>query len=150
LPGVAINWLSKNSVSQIWIFAPVSTLLLFPFTLLSILETGSVFVPFSMPIFRCVYKRPGTWLWFYGESTVIIAAAAGISTWLWLLGSWPRIAIAAVLATAAILIYFRLLGRLALVCANQAVDWEADEVAGQEKETEEKDELQHSAGHRPV
>jgi hypothetical protein len=155
LPGVAINWLSKNSVSQIWIFAPISAMLLFPFTLLSILETGSVFVPFSMPVFRCVYKRPGTWIWFYAESTAIVAAAAGIGVLLWPPIPWTnfsfaRIAFAAVLLTAAILIYFRLLGRLALVCANQAVDWSAGEATDAEDEAEKNEELQHLASDRPA
>jgi hypothetical protein len=50
--------------------------------------------------------------------------AAWIAIVLW--GQWSilRISLAAVLATAAIMIYFRLLGRLGLVCANQASEWE--------------------------
>ncbi|HEX3997257.1 MAG TPA: hypothetical protein VHX65_01785 [Pirellulales bacterium] len=126
LPGVTIAWLSGKSVPEFWFIAP-SIVLLFPFVLLSILETGSVFVPFSMPVFRCLRKRPGTWIWFYGESTIVITVAALTSVPLWLKGEWPRFAFAAVLATAAIIIYFRLLGRLALVCANQAIEWTEDE-----------------------
>jgi len=147
LPGVGINWLSENGLPWAWFLAPVSTVLLFPFTLLSILETGSVFIPFSLPIFRCVRNRPGTWLWFYGESTAIVAVAAWISVQLWLKseGSIWLFSFAAILATGAILIYFRLLGRLALVCANQAYEWTEDDVAiedGGDEEAEKKDEPQ--------
>ncbi len=144
LPGVAINWMSENGLPWAWFLAPVSAVLLFPFTLLSILETGSVFIPFSLPIFRCVRNRPGTWLWFYGQSTAIVAAAAWISAELWLKseGSIWSFAFAAILATGAILLYFRLLGRLALVCANQAYEWTEDEVAVKDEAAQEKGEPQ--------
>jgi hypothetical protein len=153
LPGVGIDWLSKHSIAQIWFLVPITTAVLFPFTLLSILETGSVFIPFSKPIFRCVCKRPGTWVWFYAESTVVVALAAGIGFLLWpqlpwTQGSLPRLAIAAVISTAAILIYFRLLGRLALVCANQAYDWTEEEVEDAEKKSDESGQLHAPVGER--
>ena len=153
MPGVGIDWLSKHSISQIWFLVPITTLLLFPFTLLSILETGSVFIPFSMPIFRCVCKRPGTWVWFYVQSTAVVAVAAGASMLLWPQAPWtqgslPRIAIAATLSTAAILIYFRLLGRLALVCANQAIDWTEEEPEDAEKKSDESGQLHAPVGDR--
>ena len=137
-----------------WFLAPVTTLLLFPFILLSILETNSVFLPFSKPIFRCVRNRPGTWIWFYAESTLIVGIGAWVSAELWLqsAGSIVRFSFAAILATAAILIYFRLLGRLALVCTNQAYDWTEEEVDDADKDDDQDDEkkndLQPSSGER--
>ena len=62
-----------------------------------------------------------------------------------------RFSFAAILATAAILIYFRLLGRLALVCTNQAYDWTEEEVVDADKndeQDEKKDDLQPSSGER--
>lgn len=134
VPALAIHYLSKNGAPQIRFLEPVFVVLLFPFLLLSILETGSVFVPISKPVYRCVRKRPGTWVWFYVESTAILGAAAWITTELWLRGAWWRFALAATLATAAIIVYFRLLGRLGLVCANQALEWTADEDAAADEE----------------
>jgi hypothetical protein len=150
LPGVGINWLSEHGVPQIWFLAPVLAVLLFPFTFLSILETGSVFLPFSIPIFRCVYKRPGTWVWFYAESTAVVAIAAWSSAELWLKseGSIWLFSFAAILATGAILIYFRLLGRLALVCANQAFEWAEDLVEDTDSDAEKQDDLQAASGNR--
>ena len=59
LPGVAISWMSENGLPWIWFLAPVSTVLLFPFTLLSILETGSVFIPFSTADFSLRAQSAG-------------------------------------------------------------------------------------------
>ena len=89
LPGVAAESASGKLAPQIVYILP-SIALFFPFVLLSILETGSVFVPFSKAVFRCVWKRPGTWIWFYLEATPIVAAAAWASWRLFLVGGWQQ------------------------------------------------------------
>ncbi len=140
LPSAGINWLAADGMPQIWLLEVAIGLILFPLAILSIMETGSIIQPVSPPVFRCLWDRPGTWFWFYGESSIILALAGWISFLLWRGGGIWRFALAAAISTGAIIIYFRLLGRLGLVCANQAARaiLQDDEAADHEAELTEK------------
>ncbi len=141
----------QHGIARIWFLMPITTAVLFPFALLSILETGSVLIPFSKPIFRCVYERPGTWIWFYGESTVScrrgrIRLAALAATTLDA-GSSPRIAIAAVLSTAAILDLFPPARPRSRWCTqSKRLIRRPEEVTGEEGETRRGGRQQQWAG----
>lgn len=136
LPSAGIQWLATNGVPQIALLEPIVGLVLFPFALLSIMETGSVIQPISRPVFSCLRDRPGTWIWFYVESTLLLGLAVWGSAMLWLIGGFWRHTLAAGLITGAIIIYFRLLGRLALVCANQAARGIMHDEAAEREEQE--------------
>jgi hypothetical protein len=110
---------------------------LFPVILLSVLESG---LPMSLPVWRTLIARPGAWALFHLESLVpLVAAGVAVSelgiAWLpgagvGLLGNggfWWAISIAPLVLVAALLIYFRLLGRLAWYCGQEPPDGEVDE-----------------------
>lgn len=88
--------------------------LLFPFLLLSGMETDSMVAPLSGPILRSVFRRFGSWLLFY-----VLAGLALVAVMLptLVLGVFVHAYVAvfyfAPLAAAGVFVYSRLLGRLA-------------------------------------
>ena len=90
LPSAAIQWLANNGLPQIALVEPIVGLILFPFALLSIMETGSIIQPISRPVFSCLCDRPGTWIWFYVESTILLGVAVACTAELWLIGGFWR------------------------------------------------------------
>jgi hypothetical protein len=102
-------------------FLSASTAALFPFLLLSMLEANSPMNPFSWSVCRSLVVRWWAWGMFYIETTVILLATA------WLIGNvWPimkpllAMALLAPVVVAVLLIYFRLLGRLAWCLARES------------------------------
>jgi hypothetical protein len=90
---------------------------LFPLILMSMLENNSPMVPYSAPVWRSLNLAPGAWQTFYVETAVLAIGAY----FAWFVGSYLGIVgqtIAIPLIVGAALIYFRLLGRLAWVCAD--------------------------------
>ncbi|MGD9720697.1 MAG: hypothetical protein AB7O59_16160 [Pirellulales bacterium] len=92
---------------------PISSLVLFPVLLLSAMECDSFFIPWSPRVWGTTLRFAGTWLAFYIVSTFLLAA--------WLIGTsfalqaapFASMLLAAPALAAVILIYARLLGRLA-------------------------------------
>lgn len=88
-------------------------ILLFPVVLLSVIENGSALAFYSLPVLRSLWRLPHYWLLFHLETQAL--------TWGWLLLGWAAtgpLAAATVLLSAPytaaiILIYARLLGRMA-------------------------------------
>lgn len=88
----------------------------FPIVLLSMLEARSCFVPITVAVFRAVFRVAWAWAIFYLEAAVIAAVMVG-AVWMalhaqsaiWAASTGPII-------VAALMVYFRLLGRLAQVC----------------------------------
>lgn len=99
---------------------PASLLIAFPVVLLSTLETNFPLNPFSWPVWRSLLS--GWWAWglFYVETTTLIVAAGGLALvaayYVPILGPAP----AAPVLVAVLMIYFRLLGRLAWRCGEGA------------------------------
>jgi DNA-directed RNA polymerase subunit M/transcription elongation factor TFIIS len=90
--------------------------LMFPLILLAMLETNSPLNPFSLPVWRSLFTAWWAWGLFYVETTLLVAAAGGLA---WLAAIYVPvvgIALAAPVLVAALMIYFRLLGRLAWRC----------------------------------
>ena len=63
---------------------------------------------------------------FYAESAVLIAVALGLGGWLFLPGVWWKFFLSAAVLVAGLLCYFRLVGRLALLCAIGSIAAEAE------------------------
>jgi len=99
-----------------WPGVPAALLILFPVLLLSFLETNSPLNPLSLPVWRSLLTFWWVWGLFYVETTVLVAAVGFLAmlaaTYVPALG----MALAAPLLVAALMIYFRLLGRLAWRC----------------------------------
>jgi predicted RNA-binding Zn-ribbon protein involved in translation (DUF1610 family) len=87
---------------------------LFPLVLLSMLEADSPFVPLCRAVLRSLLVNCWAWLAFYLETSLLLGAAGGL-----VMGMLPAagvlwtVPLAAVTGVAALMIYFRLLGRLA-------------------------------------
>lgn len=91
------------------------TLLAFPILLLSTFDNGSLFAIYSLPVLRSLLLRPRYWLLFHLETLIplglIVALGIAVGTFL---GTAAIMAVSPLLA-AFVLIYARLLGRMALV-----------------------------------
>jgi DNA-directed RNA polymerase subunit RPC12/RpoP len=97
---------------------PIVAAVLFPFVLMSMLEVNSPVVPFSPLVWRSVWRKWWAWALFYLETTLVLAVAGGLSiaALVWLGLQWT-ILLAPPVIVAAVMIYFRLLGRLAWWCS---------------------------------
>lgn len=92
---------------------PISSLVLFPILFLSAMECDSFFLPWSPTVWRSTLQYFGSWLAFYIVSTALLAGwfvaslyLVGAATYLGMVLVGPALA-------AVMLIYARLLGRLA-------------------------------------
>lgn len=134
----------------------VSFYLLFPFLLLSTLETGSPLVPISEVVAKSLWVSRKAWMVFYLE-TALLVAVLGVTLWLAavLTGRASKTAVdvvlywgAAVLVVVVQTLYFRLLGRLAWVCAEESR--EPDEDEDEDFDEDEPDESSPEIGPTPV
>ena len=94
-----------------------SVLVLFPIVLLSMLETDSPLNPLSLPTWRSLLTAWWAWGLFYIESIPLSIAVGGLLPACVSVLGWLAIPVVAVVFVGAMMIYFRLLGRLALCCA---------------------------------
>ena len=122
-------------------------LIVFPIVLLSMLEAGSCLMPVSSAVYAGLRRSRRTWLMFFIESLVL---AFGLMIYiefvLVLLDHYSAhvtiqtvfLAMAPLVAPAVLLemIYFRLLGRLAWVCDEDARREQAEEEEAEEEEKE--------------
>jgi hypothetical protein len=114
----------------------VGVIVAFPFLLLSMLEAGSMFAPFSWPMFRSLWLAARSWVTF-------LILSAGFATGLGCLAfarfAWrDSIFGNAILAALLVLVsafYFRFLGRLAWCCedAVSEADSDAEQAAPEEE-----------------
>ncbi len=121
-------WLMSGALGYPLVFVPqigavgipISSLVLFPVLYLSALECDSFFLPWSAGVWKSIVRFAGQWLGFYLISTLLLAGWFVAA--LFALGAAPyagMLLVAPALA-AVMLIYARLLGRLAWRMAYQA------------------------------
>ena len=93
---------------------------LFPILLLCTLETDSPLVPISTVVLASLFDHAIAWLAFYAQSAGLLAVAMVL-----VFGLGPRldpraaVPLGALLFSAVVMIYFRLLGRLAFYCSTE-------------------------------
>ena len=120
-------WLSATMVAA-------TVYAFFPIFLVSMLESGSPLKPFSAPIWRSVLTVGWAWGVFYVE-TGLIAIVVVVPAVLLTLATSAIVGVPAIaVIVAALMIYFRLLGRLIWYCAQQLPDEEETEEDGEEAE----------------
>ncbi len=116
-PGMLLRWLPAHSPVPDGPFVAASLFLMFPIVFLSMLERGSAIWPLSGAILASLLWRWWAWLLFYVAAAVLLTFAVGLAALALLaLGGWGSVPAVCILAGAALL-YFRLLGRLGMVCA---------------------------------
>jgi hypothetical protein len=116
-PGLLLGWTGVvDDLVQLILMGAI-VFVLFPIVLLSMLESNSMFNPVSPPVLGSLLRSWWAWLRFYFAATILLA---GIWVQFYAVergGRWAFVPVAFLL-TATLLIYFRLLGRLAWVCAD--------------------------------
>jgi hypothetical protein len=115
----------------------MAALVVFPILLLSTLETGAVLLPISGPILKTFSRYWWAWLMFYAESGLVLLVFSWIVRFVAARSVWVALLIAAPLSIATLLIYSRLLGRLAWYTAWE--DEEPDEEADEEADAKDAD-----------
>jgi hypothetical protein len=109
----------------------LSAFVAFPFLMLSSLEAGSAFVPVSRRIRRSFSLLPRGWLMFYFLSGGM--AVAGLAAATFAFSSRLVVSLVSMVMLAAILmLYFRLLGRLAWCCREAVAEAETEEEESRE------------------
>jgi len=96
-----------------WLAIPLSVFLLFPIALLSTLEADSPLKPLSLPVLGSLFSVGWAWALFYVEAAALTVAflfLAGVV--LGFVGPWGLLPVGA-LWLPVLMVYFRLLGRLA-------------------------------------
>ena len=96
----------------------IAAMALFPFVLLSMLEQGSRVVPFSPLVYRSLGRHWLVWAGFYAEiAALALLTVAAIFAVLLPQSAFLALLLCPLILSAALMIYFRLLGRLAWCCS---------------------------------
>ncbi len=116
--GLSLNWLLSGVFPAREVTLAITVFFAFPILLLSTLETDSPFLPVSTVVLASLGRHGIAWLAFYFQAGGLLAAAAVTVSCL-APRLDPRLAIplAGLLFSAVVMIYFRLLGRLAYYCS---------------------------------
>ncbi|NOX56627.1 MAG: hypothetical protein GXP27_19720 [Planctomycetes bacterium] len=109
----ALGVATDRAYGVFWPTLAATVFLLFPFLWLSALDAGSTLFPFSSDVARSLISVTWGWLTFYVLAAVLIVACGGVGWGVLQLGWLAAGASGGPVLAAAILIYARLLGRLA-------------------------------------
>jgi hypothetical protein len=120
MAGTIVDCLLDHTGRHLVPGAVIGLLGVFPIALLSVLESGSPFVPISMPVLHSLSYAWRGWAVFYLETLILVPGAIVASVFVLVRGGIWAIVPATTLLMATCLIYFRLLGRLAWYCAETA------------------------------
>jgi len=116
LPGVAFVQISGYIGPLSGLIVPASALLLFPVVMLSMLEGSSPLSVLSFTVLRSLFSTSWVWILFYLETAVLVAAFVFFAAQVFRsLGPWG-LYLPAALSVAVLMVYCRLLGRLAWCC----------------------------------
>ena len=120
-----VNWLLRGEypvvVAAVFFFV-------FPILLLAELESDSAFLPVSRLVLASLWRCGRAWLSFYTASGGLIAVAGALMIGAGLkVDSRLLVLFGAMLFAAVVMIYFRLLGRLAYYCSVEIEDEEETE-----------------------
>lgn len=116
--GLGLTWLLNFFDLANWYAMPLTLWLLFPFVLMSMLEVNSALAPFSMAVCRSLVRHWLAWIAFYVETVLLLGSAACIAAiFLQEANIFLGIPVAIAVFSATLMIYFRLIGRLAWCCS---------------------------------
>ena len=126
--GLGLNWLLPGLLGPREVTVAVTVFFLFPILLLCTLETDSPFLPVSSVVLASLGRHGLAWLAFYLQTASLLGAAAALVCYLGPQLDPPvGIPLAALLFSAVVMIYFRLLGRLAFYCSVEPEEEEVEE-----------------------
>lgn len=110
--------LSSLLADSFWPAFFASFFLLTPIFVLSVFESGSVFTILTRFVVSSLFRRCWVWLRFYATSAVLAVMWPGTLIYGYSLAPFQTALVTGPLMAAALLIYARLMGRLALVVAH--------------------------------
>lgn len=142
LPGAALTWFTRLlglPFDVSWLLLGVSVFLFFPLAQLSLLETGTLTNPLSLPILKSVRDEFLLWVAFYLTSFLIVLPVAITISMLTLDAPTLIVLGFALVWTLALFVYFRLLGRLAWICQVRPMQREPGEAASTAAEPADQD-----------
>jgi DNA-directed RNA polymerase subunit RPC12/RpoP len=119
LPGVALNYLLEWCDLSSPLILPASVFVLYPFVLMSMLETGSPLGAVSWPVCQTLWWAGRGWVAFYLTAAWLLAIAGVVAAAAFSAGAIFGGFAALAIESAVWLIYFRLLGRLAWYCTDR-------------------------------
>ncbi len=116
--GMFLQWLLEpvGLPEEMGVFGGVAAV--FPIALLSMLERGSPLGLISPAVWDSLWRRRGAWATFYIASVILAAATMGLTAVIVLLPGLVAMPLVVTLFVGALLLYFRLLGRLAWCCSS--------------------------------
>jgi hypothetical protein len=136
--GLLLSRLETAPVIQL----SLAVMLVFPVALLSMLETNSPINPISLPVWRSLISVPRAWLQFYVLSIALAAITVALSmTSISLAGRTIGMIVTGFVVAVGWMIYFRLLGRLALYCSEHPAVEETEETEKEDEESGDEEEL---------
>jgi hypothetical protein len=108
------------------IIAYTSAVIFYPVAFMCSMDAGSPWSPFSLPVLRAIPYTWLAWVKFYFLSTGLLAvfflAAYYLPQWIGHSGAW----LVTALFVPTMMIYFRLIGRLALFTSDTSIDANAE------------------------
>ncbi len=119
MPGAILHATLGSQIPGSWLAAPISAGLLFPLFHLAQLEAESALSIFSAAVWRSLLLAAPAWLAFYVESAALVSLCGVAIFGGFCLGWVGIIFVPPIAAIAALVVYFRLLGRLGWVCADR-------------------------------
>jgi DNA-directed RNA polymerase subunit RPC12/RpoP len=132
-PGMALGWFWSLADLPAWgrlLLAACSLFLLYPIVQLSLLEGASLSTPLTRPILASVREDRDLWMTFYAQAAGLVLVLVVLGMFL-PLGTGPSTVLVVTLWTLGLLIYYRLLGRLAWAC--QARHWPDDKADAEDE-----------------
>lgn len=137
LTGVGCVALLQQAGFPEWSAVPLVVFLLFPISLLSMLESDSVVKPISFAVLVSLFTAWWAWALFYLETAVMLVAFAFLAGVAYnLAGSWGDVPIV-ILGVAVMFVYFRLLGRLGWCCGEASGTTDDDDDESQDEQQEQ-------------
>ncbi|TWT65968.1 zinc ribbon domain-containing protein [Allorhodopirellula solitaria] len=137
-PGWFVGYMTFGTSLTTVCMAMISTFLILPFVLLSMLDMQSVFMPFSPDVGRSVTRCEEAWGGFYFSSGIVFFFTFLIFVFASLLPAPITAVVSIFVGVAATFIYFAMLGRLAH-SIGQSVNAEARENTIAEERQRERD-----------
>jgi hypothetical protein len=117
VPGALLNWYFKTGGTTYWLLYGGSFLVMFPIMLLSVVEGQFPMKLLTLPVLASLLVAFPLWMVFFLETALILGLAALAVASLTLSPIWGAVVIALIVVTT-LVIYFRLLGRLAEYCTD--------------------------------
>jgi len=137
LPGIGLAWLVTKTGRPGELLMLGSVFFAFPIVFLSMLETGSLFGVFSLPVWQTFGVGWRGWATFYLLAALLLTAATVVVMAAFRIAGFFGTVVEPLVFTVVWLSYFRMLGRLALYCTDRGLRAEQAETESDDDDRSE-------------